>query len=97
MSKTEWTWNATYQKLFNKAKSIITEDADMKFYNETQPLFLETDASGVGLGAALLQTTSGTSCPRDKAPDNCILRPITFAGKNCQVWKEDAATLKERH
>ena len=26
-SKTEWVWNATYQKLFEKAKSIITEDA----------------------------------------------------------------------
>ena len=24
-SETEWTWNATYQKLLNKAKSIITE------------------------------------------------------------------------
>ena len=31
-SKTEWTWNATYQKLFDKAKSIIKEDACMKLY-----------------------------------------------------------------
>ena len=46
-SKTEWEWNATYQKLFNKAKSIIKEDACMKFYDETQPLYLETDMSGV--------------------------------------------------
>ena len=22
-ARTEWTWNATYQKIFNKAKSII--------------------------------------------------------------------------
>ena len=36
------------------------------------------DASGVGLGDALLQTRSGTSCPRDKASDNSILSPITF-------------------
>ena len=38
--------------------------------------------SGVGLGAALLQTRHGTSCPRDKAPDNSILRPIAFVGKS---------------
>ena len=50
----------------------------MKFYNETKPLYLETDASGVGLG----MTRNGTSCIRDTAPDNNILRPITFASKS---------------
>ena len=34
-AKTEWTWNATYQKMFEKAKAIIKEDAYMKFYDET--------------------------------------------------------------
>ena len=48
----------------------------MKSYDKTQPLYIETDASGFRLGAALLQTRSGTSCPRDKAPGNSILRPI---------------------
>ena len=46
-SKTEWTLNTAYQKLFDKAKSIITEDVCMKFYDGTQPLYLETDASGI--------------------------------------------------
>ena len=43
LSKTEWTWNATYQKLFDKAKSITKEDACMQFYDETQLMYLETD------------------------------------------------------
>ena len=30
----------------------------------------------------LLQTRNGTSCPIDKAPDNSILRSITFASKS---------------
>ena len=50
--KTEWTWNATYQKLFDRAKSIIKADAYMKFYKKTKLLYLETDASGVGLRAS---------------------------------------------
>ena len=54
----------------------------MKFYDETQPLYLETDASGVRLGTVLLQTRSGTSCSNDKAPYNSILRPIMFASKS---------------
>ena len=48
----------------------------MKFYDETQPLYLEKDASG--LGATQIQTRMATSCPRDKASDNSILRPIMF-------------------
>ena len=54
----------------------------MKCYDETQPLYLKPDAFGVGLGTALLQTRNGTSCPRDKAPNKNILRPIALASKN---------------
>ena len=54
----------------------------MKFYDETKPLYLQTDASGIRLGATLLQTRDNTTCPEDIAPDNTILRPITFARKS---------------
>ena len=50
----------------------------MKLYDETKPLYLETDKSGVALGAGLLQTRNGISCPGDTTPDNSILRPIAF-------------------
>ena len=62
----------------------------MKFYDITKPLNTGIDASAFGLGVALLQTRSGTSCLRDKAPEHSILRPITFA-RACQVHKEDTA------
>ena len=78
----EWTWNATYQKIFDKVKSIIKDDACMKFYDETKPLFIETDVSWVGLAATLLQTRSNTSSPKDEALDNIILRPIAYASKS---------------
>ena len=45
-------------------------------------LNLETDASGIGLGATLLQTRDGTTCPTYIALDNTILRPIAFASKS---------------
>ena len=47
----------------------------MKFYDDTTPFYLETDASGVGLGAALLQTWEGTTCQKDMVPGTlyCIL------------------------
>ena len=46
----------------------------MKLYDETKPLYLATDSSGMGLGAVLLQTRDGATCPRDIAPDNTILK-----------------------
>ena len=55
-SKATLTWNASYQSLFNKAKLCIKSDMCMKFYDDAKMLYLETDISRVGLGAALLQT-----------------------------------------
>ena len=78
-----------YQNMFDKAEGIIKEDACMKFYDETKLLFLETDTSGVGLGATLLQTISSTSCPRGEAPDNSILRPIAFSSKSLTKAEKD--------
>ena len=45
----------------------------MKFYDETKPLYLKTDASGIELGATLLQTRQCITCPKDTAPDNAFL------------------------
>ena len=36
--KMMWTWNASYQQLFNNAKSIIKADVCMKFYDNSKPL-----------------------------------------------------------
>ena len=82
LSKVTWTWNALYQQLFAKTKSLIKADVCMKFYNDIKMLYLETDAPGVGLGAALLQLCDNTTFQKDRAPDNVILHPIAFASKS---------------
>ena len=67
LAMTERTYNACYHRLFDKPKWMIKEDACMKFYEETKPLYLGTDASGEGLRACLLQA-------RDEVLDDNILR-----------------------
>ena len=53
-SRVAWTWNASYQAIYVKAKLLIKADACMKDYDANKPL--QTDVSGVGLGAAILPT-----------------------------------------
>ena len=77
-----WTWNASYQQLFDKAKSLIKAEIYMKFYDDTKLLYLETDASGVSLEAALLQLHDNMTCLKGMAPDNTILQPTAFASKS---------------
>ena len=81
-SKAMWIWDASYQQQFEKAKLLIKVEMCMKFYVDTKPLYFETDTSGIGLGAALLQHRDNTVCQKGTVPDNTILQPITFASKS---------------
>ena len=76
LSKAAGTWNTSYQQLFVKVKSLIKVDVCMKSYNDTKPLHLQTDPSGVGLEAALLQLHDNTTYQKDMMPGNTILHPI---------------------
>ena len=44
-----------------------------QFYDVARPLNLQTDASGISLGAILVQVRDGMNCMYDKIPDNAIL------------------------
>ena len=48
----------------------------MKYYNDRKPVYLETDASGVGLGKALLWMRDDLNFGYDEMPDNVMLQPI---------------------
>ena len=72
------------QELYEKARTIIKNDAYMKFYNEKELLYLETDASGVGLGAGVLQARHSLQLSQYEAPDKTAGTSI--------VQKQDTAT-----
>ena len=76
---------------------IIKDDACMKCYDETKSLYIETDLSGVGLGAALLQTRSNNSCPRVEAPNNSVPRPVTLFQQKPDWSRKRYSNIEERH
>ena len=51
-----------YQHLYDK---VIKQDANMKFLQPIEPLYLEIDTFGIGLGAELLQVREGMNCVCD--------------------------------
>ena len=66
----------------------------MKFYNDTKLLYLETDMSGISLGAAPLQLRDNTTCQTHMAPDNTILHPIAFASKSLTGTEHRYSNIK---
>ena len=54
----------------------------MKYYDARKPLYLETDASGVGLAATPLQVRDNLDCGYDETPEIAMLQPIVFASKS---------------
>ena len=63
--KSEWSCNNVHQDLYDKARKIIKEDMCMTLYDVSRPLYLKTNASGVGIGAELLQLRKGMNYGHD--------------------------------
>ena len=59
----------------------------MKFYDMSKPLYLETDASVIGLRTGHLQVRDGMNCRWDEVPDNTALCPTAFTNKNLSSVK----------
>jgi hypothetical protein len=51
----KWGWSEEEDKAFNSIKKVITSAPDLIHPNPEEPYYLETDASGVALGAILSQ------------------------------------------
>ena len=51
----EFKWNSSYQEAFNKIKGLVCKDTSLCYFNVQKPVTIQANASGKGLGAALLQ------------------------------------------
>ena len=67
----KWQWGSEEQEAFQTLKNEITKDPVLVHPNRDKPYFLETDASGVAMGAILSQ----------KGSDG-YLHPIAFLSKS---------------
>ena len=78
ISKLRVDMDCMYQEIYEKVKATITGDACMKFCNEKETLYLETNTIGVGLGAGLLQARNSWWVLWDKEPDKYSITPYSI-------------------
>ncbi len=50
-----WTWDSVQDKAFRKVKKLLTDAPVLRYFDLTKQLDIQADASGEGLGAALMQ------------------------------------------
>ena len=51
----ELRWNTSYQEAFDRIKELVCKDMTLCYFDVQKPVTIQVDASGKGLGAALLQ------------------------------------------
>ena len=51
----EFVWNPTYEKVFRQAKLHVVNTVTLQYFDPGQPIVLECDTSGNGVGGTLLQ------------------------------------------
>ena len=74
----EYSWNATYQVTFDKLKLLVCEDTTLRYFNMKKSVTIQVDASGKGLGAALIQDEG----------------PVTFASKALTPTEQRYAKMR---
>ena len=83
-----------HKNSFDRTKNIIKLDTGIRFYNMFEPLYPETDAYGIGLGAGLLQVTIGINCMWEEVPDNTALCPTAFASKSLSSAEQQYSNIE---
>ena len=72
-----FVWEAHHNKAFEDIKTALTECTLLQYYDPHKPVFIHTDASLKGLGAAILQ--------RD---ENMHLRPVEYTSKSLTATEQ---------
>ena len=80
--KSDFKWHKHHTEAFENAKKLVSKDCCLRFYDSELPLYMEMDASKVGLGAALLQPQENYEYSDQDTPPTEDLRPVAYASKS---------------
>ncbi|XP_076044797.1 uncharacterized protein LOC143027398 [Oratosquilla oratoria] len=84
-SAKSFQWSPSCQTSFENIKSFLTSEPVLKTPNYHLPFHLQIDASGVGVGAVLLQPD----------PTSTILHPVAFFSAKLNKHQENYSTIEK--
>ncbi len=76
--ESEFVWSQSHEEAFTKIKQLITTDTTLAYFDPNKDTVIQVDASGRGLGAALLQGG----------------RPVAFASKSLTSTEQRYANIE---
>ena len=79
----EYIWEPHHQKVFDDLKQEVSTSSLLYYYDPNKPVYLYCDASGMGIGAALLQPAIDDS-----------LHPVAFASKSLTTTEQRYACIE---
>ena len=80
----EFAWNSTYERAFRQAKLHVANAVTLQYFDPGQPIVLECDASGNGVGGSLLQNGQHIVFISQALTDT--RRGILILRGNCWQW-----------
>ena len=81
--ESEFIWETHHKEAFENLKQELSSKSLLHYYDTRRPVILHCDASGKGVGAALLQP----------APDNTLL-PVAYASKSLTPTEQMYACIE---
>ena len=76
--QSDYKWHQHHTDAFNKAKNLVNKDCCLCYYNSKKSLFIETHASKVGLGVALLQMDDKEHVYEEDLTDDTLPKTFQF-------------------
>ena len=95
--QSDYNWHQHHTDTFNKAKTLVNKDCYLCFYNPNKSLLIETDASKVGLGQAMLQTEEDlkeSKIEDDTLPMTFQLKPVAYASKSLMRTEQNYSNVE---
>ena len=77
---TVWCWEDHHDQAIAEVKKMITQEPVLKFYDATQPMTLQCDASQTGLGATILQQGQLVAFASRALTDTRVGKNVYFPG-----------------